>query len=283
MTETNAVSFAAHKVWDLLTSLKLTIVCLTLLMLLVVACTLAQVQLGTVAAVNLYMRSFLVWWQVPGTSWSIAIFPGGGLGGAGADAQPGRGPGPAAGALLEEGRDLDRPRRADPALRRRVRHRRLPGGDAAGHRGGADGQLRRGAPAAGAGGHRRHRPGLGRGPLGSRGAAGRRRRGAAARLAGGAPGQAVLGERAARHARPRLPAGRQHGRRRRRPGPAAAAGLLRRPVQRAGRGGRAGGGRPQLRRLAGLRRSSAHPSSSSTRGAPIRWRCAPAASTSPTR
>jgi len=77
VNETNAAGFAAHKVWDLLTSLKLTIVCLTLLMLLVVACTLAQVQLGTVAAVNLYMRSFLVWWQVPGTSWSIAIFPGG--------------------------------------------------------------------------------------------------------------------------------------------------------------------------------------------------------------
>jgi hypothetical protein len=63
--------------WDLVTSLKLTIVCLTLLMLLVVACTLAQVQLGTVAAVNLYMRSFVVWWQVPGTGWSLAIFPGG--------------------------------------------------------------------------------------------------------------------------------------------------------------------------------------------------------------
>jgi hypothetical protein len=77
VTETNSASFAAHKLWDLLTSLKLTIVCLTLLMLLVVACTLAQVQLGTVAAVNLYMRSFLVWWQVPGTSWSLAIFPGG--------------------------------------------------------------------------------------------------------------------------------------------------------------------------------------------------------------
>ena len=65
--------------WDLLTSLKLTIVCLALLMVLVVACTLAQVQLGTVGAVNLYMRSLLVWWQVPGTSWSLAVFPGGAL------------------------------------------------------------------------------------------------------------------------------------------------------------------------------------------------------------
>ena len=50
----------------MVTSLKLTIVCLALLMLLVVACTLAQVQLGTIGAVDLYMRSFLVWWQVPG-------------------------------------------------------------------------------------------------------------------------------------------------------------------------------------------------------------------------
>lgn len=77
MTETRAASFAAHKLWDVVTSLKLTIVCLALLMLLVVACTLAQVQLGTFGAVNLYMRSFVVWWQVPGTGWSLAVFPGG--------------------------------------------------------------------------------------------------------------------------------------------------------------------------------------------------------------
>ena len=79
MTESTRASWALHKVWDALTSLKLTIVCLALLMLLVVACTLAQVQLGTVGAVNLYMRSFLVWWHVPGTGWSIAVFPGGAL------------------------------------------------------------------------------------------------------------------------------------------------------------------------------------------------------------
>jgi hypothetical protein len=68
---------AVRQLWDAITSLKLTIVCLTLLMLLVVACTLAQVKLGTIGAVNLYMRSFVVWWQVPGTSWALAIFPGG--------------------------------------------------------------------------------------------------------------------------------------------------------------------------------------------------------------
>jgi ResB-like family len=77
VTETSSASRAAHRLWDLVTSLRLTIVCLTLLMLLVVACTLAQVQLGTIGAVNLYMRSFVVWWQVPGTSWALAIFPGG--------------------------------------------------------------------------------------------------------------------------------------------------------------------------------------------------------------
>jgi len=62
-----------------LTSLKLTIVCLSLLMLLVVLCTLAQVKLGTLGAVNLYIRSLFVWWEVPGSSWSIAVAPGGAL------------------------------------------------------------------------------------------------------------------------------------------------------------------------------------------------------------
>ncbi len=65
--------------WDGLTSLKLTIVCLAVLMVLVVACTLAQVSLGTWAAVNLYIRSWAVWWTVPGTGWALAIFPGGAL------------------------------------------------------------------------------------------------------------------------------------------------------------------------------------------------------------
>jgi hypothetical protein len=69
----------SSKLWDALTSLKLTIVCLSLLMVLVVLCTLAQVHLGTLGAVNTYIRSFLVWWPVPGTDWSLAIFPGGAL------------------------------------------------------------------------------------------------------------------------------------------------------------------------------------------------------------
>src|SRR3990172_11376564 len=67
------------RLWDAMTSLKLTIGCLAALMVLVVACTLAQVELGTLGAVNRYIRSFVVWWQLPGSSWSIAVFPGGAL------------------------------------------------------------------------------------------------------------------------------------------------------------------------------------------------------------
>jgi hypothetical protein len=69
----------AMRLWDGITSLKLTIVCLASLMILVVACTLAQVNLGTLGAVNAYIRSFFVWWDVPGAGWSIAVFPGGAL------------------------------------------------------------------------------------------------------------------------------------------------------------------------------------------------------------
>jgi hypothetical protein len=46
-------------------------------MVLVLACTLAQVNLGTWAAVDVYMRAFFIWWDVPGTSVRIPIFPGG--------------------------------------------------------------------------------------------------------------------------------------------------------------------------------------------------------------
>lgn len=65
--------------WDAITSLKLTIVCLAVLMVLVVACTLAQVRLGTWAAVEVYMRAWLVWWDIPGTVLSLPVFPGGAL------------------------------------------------------------------------------------------------------------------------------------------------------------------------------------------------------------
>lgn len=65
-----------------LASLQLTIVLLALLMGLVVACTLAQVNLGIFQAVEVYMRSFLVWWGPASATWEIPIFPGGALVGA---------------------------------------------------------------------------------------------------------------------------------------------------------------------------------------------------------
>jgi hypothetical protein len=65
--------------WDAFTSLRLTLILFASLMVLIVACTLAQVHLGTWGAVDLYIRSWLVWADLPGTDWSIAIFPGGAL------------------------------------------------------------------------------------------------------------------------------------------------------------------------------------------------------------
>jgi hypothetical protein len=66
---------ASQKTWDFLSSLSLTIACLALLMVLVVACTIAQVRLGTLGAVNLYMRSWFYWMDLGALS--IPIFPAG--------------------------------------------------------------------------------------------------------------------------------------------------------------------------------------------------------------
>ena len=70
---------SARLLWDILTSLKLAIACLVLLMVLVVACTLAQTRMGTLGAVNAFIRSPIVWGHLPGTSYSIPVFPGGAL------------------------------------------------------------------------------------------------------------------------------------------------------------------------------------------------------------
>ena len=66
------------RIWAGLTSLKLSIVCLALLMILVVACTLQQTSMGLLPSVNRFIRSGLVWWELPGSNLSIPIFPGGG-------------------------------------------------------------------------------------------------------------------------------------------------------------------------------------------------------------
>jgi hypothetical protein len=67
---------------DLLTSLKLTIVCLAAAMVLIFAGTLAQVHLGIHEAHQRYFQSFFVWWPPEGRGLRIPVFPGGDLIGA---------------------------------------------------------------------------------------------------------------------------------------------------------------------------------------------------------
>ncbi len=67
------------RLWKFASSLQLTIVCLGLLMALVLLCTLAQVNMGTFGAVEVYMRSFWVWWGPRGSAYLFPVFPGGGL------------------------------------------------------------------------------------------------------------------------------------------------------------------------------------------------------------
>lgn len=70
---------ALVRFWAGLASLQVTIVALALLMALVVLCTLAQTDLGTLGAVNTYMRSWLVWRHIRGLGFPVPLFPGGAL------------------------------------------------------------------------------------------------------------------------------------------------------------------------------------------------------------
>jgi hypothetical protein len=67
---------------DLLTSLKLTIICLAAAMVLIFAGTLAQVHLGIHEAQLRYFQSFFVWWPPESQGLRIPVFPGGHLIGA---------------------------------------------------------------------------------------------------------------------------------------------------------------------------------------------------------
>src|SRR5215510_1083584 len=71
-----------RKLVDLITSLKLTIVCLAAGMALIFAGTLAQVHLGIHEAQERYFQSIFVWWPADGRGFKIPIFPGGHLIGA---------------------------------------------------------------------------------------------------------------------------------------------------------------------------------------------------------
>jgi hypothetical protein len=59
------------------TSLRLTVACLALGLVLVFAGTLAQVDLGLYKAQNEFFRSFFVYWGSRGAAWRIPVFPGG--------------------------------------------------------------------------------------------------------------------------------------------------------------------------------------------------------------
>jgi hypothetical protein len=61
------------------TSLKLTVVCLTLAMVLVFIGTMAQVDLGIHAAQQKYFQSLFIYWSPPNSTWKIPCFPGGHL------------------------------------------------------------------------------------------------------------------------------------------------------------------------------------------------------------
>ncbi len=61
----------------ILSSLRLTVICLGLGMLLVFLGTLAQVHLGIHAVQARYFQSLLIFWSPPGASWKIPVLPGG--------------------------------------------------------------------------------------------------------------------------------------------------------------------------------------------------------------
>ena len=60
------------KLVNFFTSLRLTVACLSLAMLLVFIGTLAQVDEGLYAAQNRYFRSFLIYWTPGGATWGIS-------------------------------------------------------------------------------------------------------------------------------------------------------------------------------------------------------------------
>src|ERR1700730_9470912 len=68
-----------RKIVDLITSLKLTIVCLAAAMALIFAGTLAHFPLVLYHAQQRYFPSMFVWWPAEGRGFKIPIFPGGHL------------------------------------------------------------------------------------------------------------------------------------------------------------------------------------------------------------
>jgi ResB-like family len=68
-----------HRCLNFFTSLRLTVVCLSLAIILVFVGTLAEVNMGLYQAQSEIFRSFFVYWTPPGAHWRIPVFPGGWL------------------------------------------------------------------------------------------------------------------------------------------------------------------------------------------------------------
>lgn len=77
MPEAIVRPFPLHSPLRVLSSLRLTVVCLGLGMLLIFLGTLAQVHLGIHAVQARYFQSLFVFWSPAGASWQIPILPGG--------------------------------------------------------------------------------------------------------------------------------------------------------------------------------------------------------------
>ena len=77
MSEAVVRPFPLKSPLRVLSSLRLTVVCLGLGMLLVFLGTLAQVNLGIHAVQARYFQSLFIFWSPPGASWKIPVLPGG--------------------------------------------------------------------------------------------------------------------------------------------------------------------------------------------------------------
>jgi hypothetical protein len=71
------IDYLLDRLISFFTSLRLTVVCLALGLVLVFWGTLAQVDLGLYKAQNEFFRSFIIYWGPKGASWRIPAFPGG--------------------------------------------------------------------------------------------------------------------------------------------------------------------------------------------------------------
>ncbi len=68
-----------HRFFDVISSLKLTVICLSMAIVLVFAGTMAQVNFGIHEVQQRYFQSLLVWWPSGSQGFRIPVFPGGHL------------------------------------------------------------------------------------------------------------------------------------------------------------------------------------------------------------